>query len=208
MADLVHGSYPLLYSFRKFLGLTGNVTQSNLSLRSNIEFPLFGSVTDAAASLVSGKATVVAVPVDVGDVISKVSIVAGATAESGGSHAWAAIYSGVATTAVLQGAQSADVTGATAIAASAVYAFTLATPVVVTSAIAPNGYIYVAVSVTGTVPSLSSGAVGTGVQYARATGAPPFLGGTYSSALGATAPATITLASVTAIATPPEVYLS
>ena len=57
------------------------------------------------------------------------------------------------------------------------------------------------------MPSLRSAAFAVNVQYADYTDAPLFLGGTYSSALGATAPTSVTLASVTAIATPPIVDL-
>lgn len=209
MADLVHGKYPLIYSLDKALGMASNVAQSNLSVRSNLEWSGINDITDAAASLVSGKATVVAIPVEVGDVISKVSVLAGATAEATGTHAWAAVYSGVATTAALQGAQSVDVTGAAAIAASGRFDFTLATPVLVTPSNAPNGYLYVAVSVTATtVPSLLSAAVAVAAQYAWFTGSPAFFAATSGSALVGVAPATITLASATAIATPPAVFLS
>lgn len=208
MSDLVHGKYPLGHPLTKALGGQVNASQANLAVRSNLEWFGINDLTDAAASLVTGKATVVAVPVEVGDVISKVSILAGATAESGGSHAWAAIYSGVPTTAVLLGAQSVDATGATLIAASARADFTLATPVEITAAVAPGGFVYAVVSVTGTVPSLISAAVAVAAQYPWFTGSPAVFGGTEGSGLGATAPATITLSGVTAIATPPVVFLS
>lgn len=207
--DLVGGSYPLTYSFRKSLGLAANSNQGNIAPRCNLEFPqLGGDLTDAAASLVSGKLTLVAIPVEYGDEISNVSIAVGATAAGTPTHQWAAVYSGVLTAAKLQGAQSVDGTTG-AIAASGLFTFALATPVIITPAIAPYGYVYAAVSVTATtVPSLSSAACATAVQYARFADAPPFWAGTEGSALGATAPASITLSSVTAIATPPEVYLS
>ncbi len=209
MSDLVRGRYPLTHPLSKAFGLQANAGQANTAVRSNLEWTGINDLTDAAASLVSGKATVVAIPVEYGDVISKVSVLTGATAESGGSHAWAAIYAGTVTTTVaIQGAQSTDVTGATAIAASARYDFTLATSVLVTPANAPFGYVYAAVSVTGTVPSLLSAAVAAAAQYAWFTNSPPFFAGTVGSALGAAAPATITLGSVSAIATPPAVLLS
>jgi hypothetical protein len=78
----------------------------------------------------------------------------------------------------------------------------------VTPTNAPYGFVYVALSLTGTVCSVISASCAAAAQYAWFTDTPPFFGGTYSSALGATAPATVTLASVTAIATPPAVFLS
>lgn len=206
--DLVGGGYPLSYSFRKSLGLQANAAQANIGARSNLEWPqIAGDLTDAAASLVSGKLTLIPVPVEVGDVIASVAVAVGATAASTPTHQWVALYSGILTTPALQGAQSTDGTTAV-IAASALYKFTLATAVIVTPAIAPYGYIYAGISATAsTVPSLIGGNVATAAQYARFTDAPPFWAATYSSALGATAPATVTLASATAIATVPEVYL-
>lgn len=207
--DLVGGRYPLTASLNSILGQPVNATQANTPVRTNLEYTGINDLTDAAASLVSGKLTLVPVPVDPGTVISKVTVLVGATAASTPTHSWAAIYSGILTTPALQGAQSADGTTA-AIAASAAFSFTLATEVVVTPTIAPYGYVYVGVSVTATtsVPSLISAACATAAQYAWFTDSPPFFGATYSSSLGATAPSTVTLASASAIATPPVFFVS
>jgi len=205
--DVLSGRYPLTAAVWKGLGQPVNGTQANIPYRTNLEFPWLGNLTDAAASLVSGKATLVAVPVEVGDEISTVTILGGATAGSTLTHAWAALYTGVLTTPLPLGAQSTDSTTATT-TASAAHTFTLATAALITPTVAPYGYIWVAVSFTGTVPSLVSVAIATGTQYAWFTDTPLYFGATYSSALGATAPTTITLASGTAIATPPAVFLS
>lgn len=204
--DLVSGRYPLTYAFSKMIGEASNGAQGNIGVRSNLEAGFMGSLQDAAASLVSGKLTYVPIPVEVGDVVTKVSVLVGATAASTPTHSWAALYSGALTTASLLGSQSADGTTAV-IAASGRFDFTLASKYIIQPADCPFGYILAAVSVTGSgMPSLVSGTVPTAVQYAWFTNVPLF-GATYSSALGATAPSTITLASASALASPPAVFL-
>ena len=205
--DLVGGRYPLTYPFSKALGLPSNAVQGNIAVRSNLEYTGINDLTDAAAALVSGKLTYVPVPVEVGDCISKVSVLVGGTAASTPTHSWAALYSGALTTAALLGSQSTDGTTAV-IAASGRFDFTLGSKYIIQPADAPYGYVLAAVSVTGTaVPSLASVAVATALQYAWFTDTPLF-GATYGSALGASAPSSLTLASASALATPPAVFLS
>ena len=205
--DLVGGSYPLTYPFRKGLGLPANATQGNISPRSNLELPFLGNLADQAAALVSGVITLVAIPVEIGDEITKVSVLVGATAAATPTHQWAALYSGALTTAALQGAQSADGTS-TAISASGRLDFALATSVLVTATNAPYGYVYAAISVTaGTVPSLISATCAAAGQYAWYADTPLFAA-TTGSAVGGAAPATLTLASGTASAKVPAVFLS
>jgi hypothetical protein len=208
--DILSGRYPTTNPNWSGFGQAVNATQSNIPVRSNLEWPFLGNLAGQAAALVSGELTVVPVPVDIGNVISKVSILTDATAESTGTHAAAAVYSGALTTAVLQGAQSADTTGATAIGASARYDFTLATPVVVSAAVAPYGYVYVGVTVTGTVPGLVCATIATAAQYAWFTDAPPFFGAIAGSALAGVCPASLTLATYAsgAVAFAPVVFLS
>lgn len=202
--DLVGGSYPLQYPFAKLLGAF-NATQGNLAARSNLESGLLGSLQDAAAALVSGSLTLVAVPVEYGDPISVIDVLVGATAASTPTHSWAALYSGVATTAKLVGTQSTDST-TTAIAAAGKLTFKLGATYIANPTDSPTGFIYVAIAQTGTtVSSLISGTVPTAAQKAWYT-ATPLLAATIAAA-GATAPATITLASTAAIATPPVVVL-
>lgn len=204
--DLVSGGYPLTNPFAA-LGLAANAVQGNIVARSNLQYGILGSLQDAAAALVTGDLTYVPVPVNIGDVFSTVTVQVGATAASTPTHAWAALYSGVLTTAKILGTQSADST-TTAIAASSQLAFTLGTKYIIQPGDAPFGYILVGLSATAsTVPSLMSGTVPTAIQKAWATNV-PLIGATYSSALGATAPASITLASASALATPPVVFLT
>lgn len=204
--DLVGGGYPLTDPFAS-LGLGVNGSQSNIQARSNLHYGILGSLQDAAAALVSGDLTYVPVPVNVGDEISTVTVQVGATPGSTPTHSWAALYSGTLTTATLLGKQSTDGT-TTAIPASTALAFTLGAKYIVQPGDNPNGFILVGLSVTGSaVPSLVSGTVPTAVQKATFSNM-PLLGATYSSALGAAAPASITLASASALATPPIVYLT
>jgi hypothetical protein len=147
----------------------------------------------------------VAIPVEVGDTFTKISILAGATAEATGTHAISALYSGIATPALL--AQSTDVTGAAAVAASAKYTFTLASAVTVTAANAPGGFIYASIAfAAGTVPTALTFSIPTAVGYQWYSNGPLFLSATHGSSLTATMPATI--ASPAAKAVAPAVFLS
>lgn len=208
--DLVGGKFPLLYPFDKSLGLASNASQVNLSPRSNIEWLGWATQIDEAAALVTNDLVLWPVPVENGDVITKVSVRTGATPATGPTHQFAAIYSGVLTTAALQGKQSADGTS-TAIAASTTKSFTLPTGgVVISPTNAPFGYVYAAVSVKATtaVPSLVGWATATACQGAWFTNAPTFLGARTSTGLTGVAPATVTLATVTKLAVTAAVVLS
>lgn len=107
-------------------------------------------------------------------------------------------------------AQSVDITS-TAIPASALFTFTLATPQLITPANAPFGYVYASImSKATTVPSLATVSVATAVAYQytlNGATAPLKMGAiTHGSALTATAPATI--ATPTAQAATPIVFLT
>jgi hypothetical protein len=210
--DLVGGAYPLSYSLRKAFGLQANATQGNLGVRSNVEWFGYADITDATASLVSASMTVVAVPVENGDVFTTCAIAVGNTAAGTPTHQWVQLYTGALTTALPLGTQSVDGTS-TAIPSKKLYTFTLPSGIVINTnstangGNAPYGYVYVGIGMTATtVPSLCGGNVAVNCQYARFPNSPPFLAGTISAS-GATAPTSVTLASVTAIATVPEVYL-
>jgi hypothetical protein len=144
MSDLVRGRYPVTNPLAKLVGLAGNATQGNVNVRSNMEWFGLGNITDGALAG-TGVACAVAIPVEVGDTFTKVSLLVGAQAEATGTHAFAALYSGVATPALL--GQSTDNTGAAALAASAKFDFTLSSAVTVTAATAPGGFIYASIAV-------------------------------------------------------------
>jgi len=205
MSDLVRGKYPVTAPFYKVLGANSNATQSNIALRSNVEVVGLNALTDGTA-LTTQVATAVAIPVEIGDIISKVTVFVGATGAGTPTNSWAAIYSGVATTPSLLG-QSADGTTA-AIAASGAFTFTLSTPILVTAANAPYGYIYASVMVKATTPpTLASATIATAVAYQWYTNAPLKMSAiAHGSSLTTTAPATI--ASGSAQAVTPIVALS
>ena len=203
--SLVRGKYPLTNPLYNLFGQVGNVVQSNIALRTNASVTGLNALTDGAA-LTTQVATAVAIPVEIGDVISKVTVFVGATAASVPTNSFAALYSGVAVPALIT--QSVD-GGAAAIAASGSFTFTLSGPgVLVTAANAPFGYLYASVMVKATVaPTLASTTVATAVAYKWFANAPLGLGAlAHGAALTSAAPATIT--GQTAQAVTPIVVLS
>lgn len=200
--DLVSSKYPLSRYAASLLASLVPVANPTAPIFTNLDYPL-GAVTDAAMAA-SGVCLAVAVPVDQGQIVSKISYFTGATAASTPTHSFVALYSGIATPALL--AQSADAT-TTAIAAKGVVTVTLQTAQLITSTNAPNGFVYVSISQTGTAVSTAV-SLGTpsGVNYAWTANSPTFLASTHGSAVGGTAPATI--ASPAAAANAPVVALT
>jgi hypothetical protein len=209
MTDLVSGRYPQLAALNSILGLPSNVVNPAVPARTNLEYTGINGLADTTASLVTQVMTVVPVPVDVGTVLSKVSVFVGGTGAGTPTHSFAAIYAGTNTAAPALLGQSTD--GATAaIAASGRFDFTLATPILITPTNAPYGYIFVAVCVTATtVPSLATVPNGAAaVQYAwyaTTPGAsfaavPGTLAFSAGSGLGATAPTTLVAVAAKAVA--------
>jgi hypothetical protein len=208
VADLASALYGQANPFVAMLGLK-NATNASVPARSNLEYLGMSTLTDGALAG-SGILAAVPIPVDPGTVVSNITIVVGATAASTPTHSFAAIYSGIATPALI--AQSADGTTA-AIAASGVFNFTI-TPTVITAAQAPNGYIWAGVSITAsTVPTAAAISTPTAVGYQWFTGSttpkgssPVGLSVTAGSALNGTAAATIASPSAKAVA--PIIILS
>jgi hypothetical protein len=140
--------------------------------------------TDVAAALTTQIMTGAAMHLRVGDVVTKIGFLVGATAAGTPTNSWVALYSSAATPALM--AQSAD-QAAGAIAANALYELSLATPQTIT---VEGFYVCALMSKATTVPSLqchvsplasANGAVITGMAPLAATS---------GSALVATAPAT------------------
>ncbi len=197
------GRYPTSYQFDKLTGKAANASQGNIAVRSNAEWLGISGMTDGALAA-TGVGCAVAVPVEWGDVISAIDLLAGATAEGTGTHAFAALYSGLATPALL--AQSADETGAAAVAASVKHAFVLTSSVLITPQNAPGGFVYASISITAaTVATAATVPVAAAVDYQWFAGGPLFLSATHGSSLAGTAAATI--ASPTAKAVAPIVFL-
>lgn len=202
--DIVSGGYPLTNPLLGLLGGLSNVVQSNIPARSNLEWGI-GDLSDGALAA-TGVGIVVPCPVAFGTVVSKVSVLIGATAGATMSHQFAALYQGTGAAPALM-AQSADTTSA-AIGASALASWTLATPQVITPTNAPSGFVYVLLSITATtVPTAVSMSAPTGIQYQWVgTTSPLKLAATAGSSLGGTAAATI--ASPSGAAVGPVVLLT
>src|SRR5438105_11525841 len=107
-------------------------------------FPHDQITTDLVASLTTQVMTSVAVPLIAGDVITKMSVVSGATALGTPAHAWMALYSSAATPALL--GQSTDVP-AQALAANTVLTHTFSSTIPITT----TGVYYPAIMVQATV---------------------------------------------------------
>lgn len=212
---LIRGRYPVQSSLNSILGQAGQVAQSDLPVRSNLEYLGISGLADTAASLVTQVMTVVPVPVDPGMVVSKVSVLVGATAAGTPTNSWAALYAGTNVAAPALIAQTADGTSA-AIAASARFDFTFgASPQLITPALAPFGYIFVAVmSKATTVPSLitvpNGAAAGQYAWFTNTPGAsfaavPGSLAFSAGSSLTTTAPSTLVAVAAKTVA--PVVFL-
>lgn len=206
MADLVSGHYPQNAAFQVLFGNDGASAQSNVPIRSNLELlgVMAGPLVDTAGASIaaSGVLAAVPVPVDVGQTITKVSILVGATAASTPTHSFAALYSGTTVAAPPLIGQSTDGTTA-AIAASTRFDFTLTTATVITAAMAPHGYIWAGYSVTSatTLPSAVTVPCGAAAaQYRWFTDTPLYFAQTAGSALAGTAAATLVNASTLTVA--------
>lgn len=184
----------------ELLGGLQQVGNPGYAARSNLYFPV-GALTDGALPT-TGIGVVVPVPVALADVISKINVPIGATAGATMTHQFAAVYSAVSQTAAsnLLLAQSTDTTSA-AIGASALASWTLATPVTVTAANAPAGFLYVMVAITAsTIPTAVSVGTPSGINYAWTPKSPLFFGATAGSSVGGTAPANLTGLAAKAVA--------
>jgi len=193
MADLISGHFPQSPAAWAFLGQPANAYQGNIPGRTNLEWPGCGPVIATGTLVATGVGAAVAVPVDPGTVISAVTMYVTATAASTPTHSFAAIYAGTGAAPALI-AQTPDLLTA-AIAANAPFTFTFATPQLITQALAPKGFIYVSISVTGstinTVATFSGPTIGAWGTMVPPSGAPLFFSATHGSALAGTAATTI-----------------
>lgn len=136
------------------------------------------STTFSSLAPTSGRLTMTAIYLRSGQVVNSVTFFSTATALSGGSHGWAALFDPSRNLL----AQSANDTGITW-AASVSKTFTLAAPV----AILTSGWYYVGVSIVATtMPTLASQPTGSSVVSQDA----PVMGGWSTASLTSTAPAT------------------
>ena len=209
MTDIVSGRYPAYDPFWLITGKLNNETQADVPVRTNLSILKYSAVEDGALAATE-VGCLVAVPVQEGDVVSSVTILAGATAGKEVEHTFAALYAGKAGGKLL--GQSKDTGAITAEpAASKAYKYTLEKSVLITSENAPKGFVYVVVVVAA--PTGASGVINTALctpvpkacQQEWFTGGPEVLGGTVGSGLKATAEAT--LGTVTSKANTPLVFL-
>jgi|HubBroStandDraft_5_1064220.scaffolds.fasta_scaffold01162_12 hypothetical protein len=141
------------------------------------------------------------VPVEAapGDVFTRVNVPIGATAGGTMTHQFAALYAGTGAEPVLIG-QSTDTTSA-AIAEKKLAGWNLTTPVTVTEAMAPHGFVYAEIAITATtIPSAATYGTPAGTNYQWGTNAPLFFSFTAGTALAGTAAAKIESAAAKVVA--------
>jgi hypothetical protein len=208
MADLVSGRYGQSNPAWALFGSQANLANPEVPARSNAEWFGFAAGAEAQAAS-SGVGNAVAVPVDPGTVISKVTMLVTSQAASTPTHSFAALYAGTGASPALIGTQSAD--GLTAaIPVNAPFTFTLGAGYLIKPTDAPNGFIYVSFSVTGTatpkVLAVTGPTLAAWGTMVPPTGAPLFFSATHGSGLNGTAASTVT--SQTNVAATPIVYLT
>ncbi len=181
-----------------------------MTVRSNLEFGVFSGPAVDTASLggtTSGVMIAVPVPVDVGMTVTYVSFLVGATAASTPTHGFGALYSGTTVASPSLIGQSTD-QGPAAVAASARFDYTLTTPTTITTAMAPNGFVWAALQLTVTTTVCSAVTVPCGAaatQYRWFPNTPLYWSITSGSGLTTTAPGTLIHASTLTVA--PVVFL-
>jgi len=181
-------------------GQLSNATQSNIRAFSNADWYGF-TVIDSAAGGVSAVANAVAVPVDTGVVISAATILCGAAAGTV-TNANAQLFSGTATPAAL-GTQSTNVSGSTPFSVNTAYKFTFGTPVLITQANAPGGFVYFSLGLTNSVPpsfASASTPVAINTSPSQFGASAPVLAAKFTGG-GATQPATLVSPTTVAAAT-------
>jgi hypothetical protein len=221
-ADLVGGRFPVTYPFAKALGLVGttvekpaggNITQGNICARSNLEWFGLGNLVDGALGT-SEVGTVVPVPVEVGDEINKITLIAGATKGKKVEAGFAALYGALNAKGKQEEqpllAQSKSAKLAEEVLAEEPLTFTLESPVIVTPSNAPFGFLLVDIVLEAeTMPTVWTVATPKAIQKGylkQFTQAPLVLSGTAGT--GLKEKATATLGAVTSKAVAPAVFLS
>jgi|ERR1700729_98475 len=171
MADLVGGRWPQYNPIDRILDLS-NATQGNIPARSNFYF-FGGSTLVDQATAATKKGLFVAIPVEYGDVISKVSVLVGATEGVTGVKSFVALYGGPskakAEATLLGQSKVAEV----AIKPSKPLSESLEKSVLITTANAPFGYVYAGLIVEATTINSQLGvACPTAAQYEWFPGSP------------------------------------
>lgn len=204
MTDLVSGRYPAQNPIWRLLGMPTNATQSDMPVRSNVDVLGLSTLVDMTTTATK-KGPMVAIPVQEGDVFTKVGSLIGAK-EGAAGQAFFALYS--APGAKKEGKLLAQTTfSAAAQTKSVLFSGELESSVLITSANAPNGYIY-----AGLVAETATVASQIGVEIPTVWSKTPWFTGT-PEALSVEATqksakvASETLATETAIAKVPFIFL-
>lgn len=227
--DLVGAGYPISNALTALLGGTGLIAEPSVPIKSNLYWGL-GNLSDVAfgsAQAGAGSVYSVPVPVNPGDVITKISLLtgaAGSTPSGSVTNLWAALYTGTGSAPGTTGAQPTLIAsgppgsvgngaaGSFGIPLNARVDFTLSSPVTVTAAQAPYGYIYASYSLTTPAGSpaatslVSLGAASAGCMYLYYPTSPFSMAFTSNAAAGSAVP--LTLGTATRFGNPPVVLLS
>jgi hypothetical protein len=204
MTDLVSGRYGAYEPLWRLLGMPTNATQSDVPVRTNATVLGLSTLVDMTTTNTK-KGPMVAVPVQEGDVFTKVACLIGAK-EGAAGQAFFAVYSAPA--AKTEGTLLGQTTFSEAAQVkSTIFTGTLESAILITSANAPHGYVYAGLVVeTATVPS----EVGVEVPTVWSktpwfTGCPEAL--SVEATQKAAKVASATLATETAIAKVPFIFL-
>ena len=139
--DMTGGAYSTEDIIWKMMGRPRNATQQNIAARSNVWFTGYSAAVDLAATATK-KGMFSAVPVQEGDVITKVSSFIGATEGKTGVKSFVAVYEGTTakTEAKLLGQSKVK---EVAIKPKLILTEELEKALLITSTNAPNGYVFV-----------------------------------------------------------------
>lgn len=161
--------------FNTLLGNPRNATFPDVDARSNLwALGGFSGALDQATAATK-KGVLAAIPVQEGDVISKVSVLVGATEGKTGVKSFVVIYSGTT------GKVEASLLGQSKVAEVAIkpkliLTETLEKPITITSTNAPNGYVFAGLIVEATAINTEIGvAVKAAAQKAWFTATPEVL---------------------------------
>lgn len=215
MTDLVSGRYQKKDPLWTAIGRPANALQVSQAARSNLWLFKLGTVSDGALAATE-VACVVAVPVQEGDVFTKVTMLVGGTAGKEVEAGFAALYEGLAKPeAAKLLAQSKSLKFEATMKKETPFTFELEKEVAVNATNCPNGYLWAAVAVesptgvAGVIPTVMSQAVPKACQYkyfGTTTGSPEVLVGTAGAGLKTAAAAEI--GATTSAASAPILFLS
>ena len=213
-SDLVAARFPTTYPFAKSVGLAALASQANITVRSNAE--ILGGLGGTADGVLGTTevGTLVAIPVEVGDVLSKVTVPVGATKGKKVEAGFAALYAAVNAKGKAEEqpllAQSKSAKLGEEVLAEEPLVFTLEKEVQVTAAMAPLGFLYVVIVLEAeTMPTAVGFSTPKACQKPLAkifTTGPVVLAGTVGAGLKTKAEAT--LGAITSKAVAPLVVLS